>query len=660
MSRIRNCWRHCLLLGVAALLLPAAAAAKQGGHHNGHQNHGPKKFFVAPNGKDSWPGTKGRPFATVHRAQQAVRALTPSMSKDIVVNLRAGMHRLGETLELSDAAGDSGQNGHRVIYQAYRYGKRKQERVVVSGGRKISRWHRVRGSGGLWRARVGNLETRQLYVNGERAFRARFSGEIPELTITTDGYTTESTLPQSWSQPEDIELLYRNVTTTTWSEPRCGVESISGDATSTTIVMEQPCWELANKIYTVPPFTGGPDALIPTGVENSRSFLTEPGTFYLDRSVSGKHVLYYRPRAGERMRRAKVIAPVLETLVAGNGTPEAPVHDITFRGLTFAHATWLQPNTPHGFLNWFGSEYEPGNPTNPPFEFSDEYRAIPGHLAFVLSDRITLEGNRFKHLGGQALEFIGSENVIRGNVITDTSSGAILMGDIRPKDEIVDSVSEDNVIDNNWIHGVGVEYPAGTAIYALEMTKLTVSNNQVNDMPWNVFVILGPYLSDNPNVYGTQVVDNHVFDAMKVLHDGGGIYLNEQQGSSFEDGAVVAGNVFQGLEREPNFGIYTDLGSQWVTVKENVVFDTWRSAGGCSLPSFDFLVHDIHYEGNFWTDSEPFWGLCAEVEDITQTDHTVLPSGEPEAACLAQPKCAAILNGAGLEPAYQHLLKGGA
>jgi hypothetical protein len=78
-----------------------------------------RQFHVAPWGDDSSPGTAGLPFATVQRAQEAVRASTAGMDRDIVVNLHGGTHVLTESLALSDAAGDSGRNGHRVIYQAY-------------------------------------------------------------------------------------------------------------------------------------------------------------------------------------------------------------------------------------------------------------------------------------------------------------------------------------------------------------------------------------------------------------------------------------------------------------------------------------------------------------------------------------------------------------
>jgi hypothetical protein len=104
----------------AALLLLVALAVVFGARvaDARAQSVGAVELFVSPGGRDSWPGTKSRPFATLQRAQRAVRSRTARMSSDIVVSLRGGTYRLRRPLRLSAAGGDSGENGHRVIYQA--------------------------------------------------------------------------------------------------------------------------------------------------------------------------------------------------------------------------------------------------------------------------------------------------------------------------------------------------------------------------------------------------------------------------------------------------------------------------------------------------------------------------------------------------------------
>ena len=74
---------------------------------------------------------------------------------------------------------------------------------------------------------------------------------------------------------------------------------------------------------------------------NALEFLDEPGEWYLDRSAGR---VYYWPRPGEDLTRAAVIAPVLETLVRIEGSLDHPVAHVQFRGIEFAHTTWLRPS----------------------------------------------------------------------------------------------------------------------------------------------------------------------------------------------------------------------------------------------------------------------------------------------------------------------------
>ena len=49
------------------------------------------EFYVSPTGADGNPGTQAQPFKTLTQARDAVRAVSPQMSGDIVVYLRAGI-----------------------------------------------------------------------------------------------------------------------------------------------------------------------------------------------------------------------------------------------------------------------------------------------------------------------------------------------------------------------------------------------------------------------------------------------------------------------------------------------------------------------------------------------------------------------------------------
>ncbi|MEW2564391.1 right-handed parallel beta-helix repeat-containing protein [Streptomyces griseorubiginosus] len=618
----------------------------------------PTQLYVATWGKDSWPGTLERPFATPARAQQAVRARAPRMTSDLVVNLRGGTYRLKAPLRLSEAAGDSGRNGHRVIYQAYGYGTPRQERVTISGGRRISGWRPDQRLRGFWRTEVGSLETRQLYVGDRRATRLTGKGAgFPDtLKATSTGYVTTSAVPRTWRNPGDIEFVYR----AGYLEGRCGAAGVSASTRRTTIRMDQPCWSLAQQLY------GGTELLeAPTGVENSPSFAHQPGSWYLDRSRPGHHQLLYLPRPGEDMHRAKVVAPVLESLVTGTGRPGRPLHDIGFRGLTFAYATWRAPSEPAGFPSAWSMYLRPGR--------GEDARTltVPGTVAFRTAERIAVEGNRFVHLGAQALELSenSSYNVVDGNVITDVSDGGILMGVVPPDEK---GTNRGNRISNNWIHHIGVEYRAASGIWDSATRETTLAHNQVNDVPYSG-ILSGPADDLRGIMRGNRILDNRVFATNRLLVDGGGIYLRGEQGTSFADGAVISGNaVTDSKYGEWNVGIYTDDSTNWVTVDRNAVYDYVASIGGCSEEWGDRPVQNVRYRGNFWDDAVPEWVArrefpgawppanaqhpeegCGEPRHLAFSGNTLLPPRHPGRACAANAACAAVLENSGPLPSYR-------
>ena len=86
-------------------------------------------FYVDPvSGNDAYDGKSiGAPFRTVDRSRQAVAAIAPTMSGDITVYLRGGIHRLASTLTFGPT--DSGTNGFNVVYCNY-----ANEAPTISGG----------------------------------------------------------------------------------------------------------------------------------------------------------------------------------------------------------------------------------------------------------------------------------------------------------------------------------------------------------------------------------------------------------------------------------------------------------------------------------------------------------------------------------------------
>ncbi len=78
----------------------------------------PVTFYVAPGGDDGGPGTFEAPFATVQRAQTAVRTqITDCDSRNIIVYSRGGVYHLDAPLVFTPA--DGGEGTQTVTYKAY-------------------------------------------------------------------------------------------------------------------------------------------------------------------------------------------------------------------------------------------------------------------------------------------------------------------------------------------------------------------------------------------------------------------------------------------------------------------------------------------------------------------------------------------------------------
>src|SRR5579859_5718787 len=151
------------------------------------------QIYVSPSGDDRNAGAANSPVRTLERARDLVRSRNQSMSADVVVNLRPGLYRLERPLVLD--ARDSGSNGHYVIYQSEMNSSRPggADFAVISGGVRVTGWKLVDRARNLWSASAPAelKDTRQLYVDGVRASRAR--GRLPvEVTPTATGYTASS------------------------------------------------------------------------------------------------------------------------------------------------------------------------------------------------------------------------------------------------------------------------------------------------------------------------------------------------------------------------------------------------------------------------------------------------------------------------------------
>lgn len=148
-------------------------------------------YFVAPSGNDANPGTLAKPFATLQRAQAAVRL------KRGEVFLRGGTYYLPAPIVFT--AQDSGTKDAPVVFQNY-----QNEKPVISGGIRLDNlnWHPF--TNGILQAQVpADLQTEEIFINGERQILARYPNFDPKAKYF-DGFAADAVSKERaarWADP---------------------------------------------------------------------------------------------------------------------------------------------------------------------------------------------------------------------------------------------------------------------------------------------------------------------------------------------------------------------------------------------------------------------------------------------------------------------------
>jgi hypothetical protein len=522
-------------------------------------------FFVAPNGNDGWSGTRAAPlryrtdgpFATIARAQAAVRALRAGPqgrgpATPIRVFVRGGTYFLDGPMVFTPEDGGGGENAP-VVYAAY-----KNEKPVISGGRRVTGW--TRAATGRWQTTLPDVKNgawnfAQLFVGGERRYRPRLpkggyyfvTGQAaPSPESAGKGHDRfrfrPGDLRGDWANLGDVEILPFQI----WTMPRFHIKALD---TGKNVVT------LAGRSFTTESY-----GAFPKGnrflVENVKEALGEPGTWYLDRP-SG--VLTYVPRPGESPEKTVVVAPRLENVVVlrGDVARRRWVRHLAFRGLTFAHTNWTLPPSGHN---------------TPQAEIT-----LSGAILADGARDCVWENCRVRSVGGYGIELREGcrNNRIVGCELTDLAAGGIKIGTTGiPEDD--EAVTGHTTVENCRIAHGGRMHPAGVGVWIGHSPHNRIERNTIHDLYYTGISPGWSWGYGPSRAHHNTIAYNHIFDiGQGVLSDMGGIYT-----LGVSPGTVLHHNRIHGIESLTygGWGIYFDEGTTDVVARDNVVYRT-RSAG---------------------------------------------------------------------------------
>ncbi|RYD94980.1 MAG: right-handed parallel beta-helix repeat-containing protein [Sphingobacteriales bacterium] len=598
------------------------------------------EIFVSPSGNNQNSGTKAKPLASVDAALRQARELRrlndPSVKGGVQIILRGGTYALYEPLFIRPE--DSGTAESPTTIAAA-----KGEMPVLSGGINITGWKKAGTVANLPKAAQGNvwvadapvwdddlLDFRQLWVNGQKAVRAKSVNGSKMNRILSWNHkdqTCQIPLPsKDFKHTPGLEMLIHQW----WAIANLRVKAVEVKGDSAKLTFHQPESKVQSEHPWPAPWVSKETGNSGFFLTNTISFLDEQGEWFLDKA---SRKIYYWPRSGETINKVNVVAPAIETLVKIEGTIDLPVKYVNFNGISFNYTTWMRPSkkghVPLQSGMYLLDAYKLKTPGTPD-KAGLENQAWVGRPAAAVEATYTANTSftncHFQHLSSTGLDYKRGnyQDKIEGNLFKDIGGTAIQVGvysdesfeahlPYHPQDQR--EISRSTHISNNLITDVTNEDWGCLGISAGFVKGINITNNEINEVSYTGIAVGWGWTKTLNAMSNNRVHANKIHHYGKHMYDVAAVYtLSAQPGSSITE------NYIDSIYTAPYahlpehwFYLYTDEGTAYYTVKDN-----W-------CPAEKFL-QNANGPNNIWTNNGPM------VKD-------------------------SIKNSAGLEKAYQHLLK---
>ena len=585
-------------------------------------------IYVSTTGDDSNDGSVSSPYKTIRMALRHARNLRrlddPSTANGITIHIAKGKYNIHEPLYVRPE--DSGTATSPTVI--------KGDGAVISGGTDIKGWRR---EGKYYVADTpefnGNLiDFRQLYINGEKAVRARDVSDFETMAhimsldkkrqiIYVPATKAVRALARSYAQRDHVKRFApaEMVLHEMWCVANLRIKSISVAGDSAAITFHQPESTIQfehpwpSPMVNTKPFKTDDGRTLNLNsafyLTNHIALLDEPGEWYHD---VRNHKVYYYPRKGETIREA--VAPALETLINVEGTLDRPVHDIRIEGLTFSHTTWMRPTTDGhvplqaGMYMYEGYKLRPQT-VRPDRNHKLDNQGFLGRPASAITvsgaNDITFDNCTFTHLGSSGIDYVEGT---RGGCITnstfyDIAGNGIVAGSFSPRSfetHLPYDPQDRRVIParltiaNNLIHDVATEDWGTLGICCGYVSECIIAHNEIYDVSYSAINLGWGWTQSVNAMRGNEVYRNYIHHYARHMYDCAGIYTLSAQPKTFVTENVVEKIYHPGYAHDPNhwFYLYTDEGSSFITVRDN-----WTEG--------EKFLQNANGPGNTWENNGP-------------------------------------------------------
>lgn len=544
---------------------------------------------------------KPEAYAIEKALQQAREERRINNAKDVCIHLSEGTYFLNQPIIVRPE-----DNGTSIVADG---------KAVISGGVKIVNWKK---EGKYYVADVPEfngrpLEFRQLWVNGKKAVRARDVADfnnmfrIRSLDKAKETIYVPAAAVRKIVNAKHAEMVIHEM----WCIANLRIKGVKIAGDSAAVTFHQP----ESHIHFMHPW---PSPMVTSNGRNSAFYLTNakelldtPGEWYLDARAQK---VYYIPQNGENMKTAEVIVPAVETLMRVEGTPDNPVKDVTFEGITFSHATWMRPSVSgHAPLQagMFMIEAYKLRPkqVRPNGDHKLDNQGWVGRPAAAVSlnsaENVSFSRCTFEHIASTGLDYhlyIKGGNVERCT-FKDIGGNGILAGSFGPE------VHEAHLpydpadrriictglnITNNLIEDVTNEDWGCVGIGAGFVKGIKICNNEIREVSYTGISMGWGWNRQVCSMSDNLVKGNLIHHYAKHMYDTAGIYTLGAQPHSFVEENVVRDIYSPSYAHDPNhwFYLYTDEGSSFITVRNN-----WTPA--------EKYLKNANGPGNTWENNGP-------------------------------------------------------
>ena len=528
-------------------------------------------------------------------------------AQEITIHLAAGTYQLYEPLRLRPE--DSGLN---IV----------GEKAIISGGIEIKNWKK---QGKFLVAEVPDfngrpIDFRQLWVNGRKAIRARDISDFEQMyrIRTYDKKNHVLWIPKKAVEKfvngksvngksingKYLEMVLHEM----WCTSNLRIKALSIHGDSVAVTFHNPEAKLQFEHPWPSPMTPNTAHPSPFYLTNALELLNEPGEWYHD---IRQHKLYYMPRQGETINEA--VVPVLETLVEVIGSAEHPVRDITIKGLTFSHTTWMRPSEKGHVPLQAGMYLKEAYKLRPQIDRPNNHKLdnqgwlgrAEAAVEVKYAEDINFNGCRFEHLGGSGLDYVFAchRGTTTNCTFTDIAMNGYVCGSFSPEGLETHlpytpadfrEVCTGQTVEHSEFYDVTNEDWGCVAIAAGYVSNININHNTIHDVSYTGISLGWGWNRDLVCMKDNKVHANLIYNYAQHMYDCAGIYtLGNQPGTLISEN-VVRDIASPSYVHDPNhwFYLYTDEGSSNITIKDN-----WT-------PSEKFLKN-ANGPGNVWENNGP-------------------------------------------------------